>query len=239
MSIDGIFGSSKLLSDMLKCKKLTGDDKELLRKFYLRAAFRLDQVCASEPHRNALMATIRSPQDEDFKFSTKSEDGISTLQSLFQDVLDDLRVLKKSLKKGEDAVINALYICILAMLTDKLVAEDFKYPTRDAFMQVYGEKFAAESDLEKYLLWQTANWMCILFKIVKANANLGLAMAVIPKLLEGWNKKYITGGGMKGATDNRVHVFRVEGNVRKVPRVKTKAAKSEHEGSSSDENGRT
>ena len=135
------------------------------------------------------MATIRSLQNEDLELITTPEDGISTLQSLFQDVLNDLGVSKKSLKKGEDAVINALYICILAMLKDKLVAEDFKYPTRDAFMQVYGEKFAAESDLEKDLLWQTANWMCILFKIVKANANQGLTMAVIPKLLEGWNGK--------------------------------------------------
>ena len=40
---------------------------------------------------------------------------------------------------------------------------------------------------------------------------------------------------MKCATDNRVHVFRVEGNVQKVPRNKTKVMKSEHEGSSGDD----
>ena len=135
------------------------------------------------------MATIRSLQNEDLDLITTPEDGISTLQSLFQDVLDDLRVPKKSLKKGDDAVINALYICILDMLKDKLVAEDFKYPTRDAFMQVYGEKFAAESDREKTILWQSANWMYILFKMITAKKNTGLTIEVIPKLVEGWSGK--------------------------------------------------
>ena len=158
-----------------------------------RAAARLAQIFASDPHRTALMNAIHSPQRSEFSellnTYTKPKDGISTLQSLFQDILDDLGVSKKSLKKGEDAVLNALYICILDMLKDKLEAEDFKYPTRVDFMLAYGKKFVNESDKEKELLWQSANWMCILFKMVKANANLGLTIEVISKLLEGWNGK--------------------------------------------------
>ena len=154
-----------------------------------RAALRLAQIFESEQHRTTFMDTIHSLQEEDLELIIKPEDGISTLQSLFQDVLDDLRVPKKSLKKGEDAVINALYICILDMLKDKLVAEDFKYPTRDDFMRIYGEKFACESDREKTILWQTANWMWILFKMITAKKNTGLTIEVIPKLIEGWNGK--------------------------------------------------
>lgn len=142
------------------------------------------------------MNAIHSTKNKhsEFIITTKSgisTDGISTLQSLFQDILDDLGIPKKSLylKKGEDSVINALYICILDMLRDKLVAEDFKYTTRFEFMIAYENVFKDESDKEKELLWQTANWMCILFKMVRANANLGLAIEVVSKLLEGWNGK--------------------------------------------------
>eukprot|EP01036_Dinobryon_divergens_P029457 gene29457-38554_t len=215
MSSPGILFRSKLLPDMLSCDKLPDDAKDLLQSFHDRAAVRLTQIYESEYHRNALMATIRSLQNEDLDLITTPEDGISTLQSLFQDVLDDLRVPKKSLKKGDDAVINALYICILDMLKDKLVAEDFKYPTRDAFMQVYGEKFAAESDREKTILWQSANWMYILFKMITAKKNTGLTIEVIPKLVEGWSAKYITGGGMKPATANRVYLLHQEGKEKK------------------------
>ena len=91
------------------------------------------------------------------------------------------------MKKGEDALINSFYICILDMLKSKLTMEDFKYPQIEDFMRVYGEQFAIESNREKMLLWQTANWMFILFKIVPANKSTGLTMEVIPKLLEGWH----------------------------------------------------
>ena len=91
------------------------------------------------------------------------------------------------MKKGEDALINSFYICILDMLKSKLTTEDFKYSQIEDFMSVYGEQFAKESNREKNLLWQTANWMFILFKIVPANKSTGLAMEVVPKLLEGWH----------------------------------------------------
>ena len=97
------------------------------------------------------------------------------------------KVDKKTLKKGEDALINSFYICILDMLKSKLTTEDFKYSQIEDFMSVYGEQFAKESNREKNLLWQTANWMFILFKIVPANKSTGLAMEVVPKLLEGWH----------------------------------------------------
>ena len=151
-------------------------------------------MLANAAHRLAMMAYIRDKCAKfqmDLTTTCKPIDGISTLQSLFQDILDDLGVSKKSLEKGEDAVINTLYICILDMLKDKLAPEDFKYPTEVEFMhaQDYEEKFAAESDEEKELLWRWANWMWILFKMVKANANKGLVLPVISKLLEGWNGK--------------------------------------------------
>ena len=93
------------------------------------------------------------------------------------------------MKKGEGALINAFYICILDLLKSRLITaqEFFKYPKIEEFLQVHGEKFAKESNKEKQLLWQTANWAHILFKMtIRAKTNRGLAMEVIPKLVEGW-----------------------------------------------------
>ena len=135
------------------------------------------------------MNTIHNSQYGNYPDSTRTQlfDGISSLESLFQDILNDLGIERKTLTKGNDAVINALYICILDMLKDTLVSTDFKYPTREEFMRVYGLKFIAETDQEKTLLWQSANWMWILFKMIKPNANLGLALPVVSKLVEGLN----------------------------------------------------
>ena len=169
--------------------------------------------------------------------------NVSSLYSLFTDVLADLKLSKKSLKKGENAVINVLYICILDLLKTKLEPEDFKYHTRFEFMLTYGEVFHEETDKEKYLLWQSANWMNILFKLCRAKTNLGLTIEVISKFLEGWDgnsfffffyfcfiifffiifflllAKYITGGGMSAATTRRVYLYREEGNVPIVHRL--------------------
>jgi len=114
------------------------------------------------------------------------ERGISTIQSLYQDVLDDINLPRKDLKKGEDALINALYVCILGILKLKLSTADLKYPTIDDFLKVYGEEFKYESENEKFLLWETANWMQVLFKITTARKNTGLTIQVVPKVVEGW-----------------------------------------------------
>lgn len=101
-------------------------------------------------------------------------------------MLDDINLPRKELKKGEDALINALYVCILDILKLKLTAADLKYPTIDDFLKVYGEEFKYESENEKYLLWETANWMQVLFKITTARKNTGLTIQVVPKVVEGW-----------------------------------------------------
>lgn len=90
------------------------------------------------------------------------------------------------MKKGE-ALITALYVCILDTLKSQLLDRDFKYPTIDRFMAVYGDQFESEPQEEIMKLWQFANWSFILFKMIPANTNKVFAMEVIPKLVEGWN----------------------------------------------------
>jgi len=49
---------------------------------------------------------------------------------------------------------------------------------------------------------------------VPPKKNKGLAIQVIPKLVEGYSAKYITGSGQTHATADRVHIYEIEGCVR-------------------------
>ena len=50
--------------------------------------------------------------------------------------------------------------------------------------------------------------------------NKGLVMQVIPKVVEGWNAKYVTGSGQTSSTRDRVFLYESEGNVRPFQRGK-------------------
>lgn len=110
----------------------------------------------------------------------------------------------------------ALWVTLLSAMSSH---SDFslsylKYPTFISFQEAYPGCFATESNEERNLLWHTANWMHILFQIIPAKKNKGLAMQVIPKLIEGWDSKYVTGSGQTRLTANRVHIFEQEGNTK-------------------------
>lgn len=127
----------------------------------IRANIRVVEIYASEAHRIYMKKTIKSSQEE--MASERPGGRISTLNSIFEDILRDIRgIPKENLKKGKDcndALITVLYLCILVVLKDKLLPEDLKYPTQDDFMgvQAYREEFASESPAEKALLRQSAN----------------------------------------------------------------------------------
>ena len=102
---------------------------------------------------------------------------------------------KKSLRKdetGKDCLINAFYICILDMLSSSgaVTIDDYKFRTVEDFLQVPDYNIFAMLSIpirEKQLLWMTANWMFIFFKMVPSKGNMGLAKNVVSKLLEGWD----------------------------------------------------
>jgi len=113
----------------------------------------------------------------------------------------------------------------LYVMKEHITEDEFKYKTCEEFLDAYGGWFASESEKEKNLLWQTANWMDLLFKMITARKNKGLAMVVIPKVVEGFDAKYVTGSGQTKATANRVHVFEVEGNTKANQRGKIRIKK--------------
>jgi hypothetical protein len=192
-----------------------------LISFHLRSAARhLTAIFENDLRRTAFINDIRGKTAPAIIDLPLNDSRYYTLQTLFDDVLKDIYTTKKSIKASGNLLLSVLYVCILDMLKDILVAEDFKYPTILSFTQVYGKIFPHESDKETELLWKTANWMVIFFRLVRAKANLGLTLDVIPKLLEGWSAKYITGGGSAAPTASRVFIFREEGNVPLIRRIK-------------------
>ena len=62
--------------------------------------------------------------------------------------------------------------------------------------------------------------MNIFFNYIPAKKNKGLILQVIPRLIEGWKVKYITGSGQTMATKDRVHIYETEGHVKPFHRGK-------------------
>lgn len=82
----------KYLPDMLGSEKYSLQEKTTLQLFHDRAAARLSQIFNNEAHYHRLLHTIRgSPYRLQAEYYGL-DGGISTLQSLFQDILDDIEV---------------------------------------------------------------------------------------------------------------------------------------------------
>jgi hypothetical protein len=91
---------------------------------------------------------------------------------------------------------------------------NFKYATKEDFLREYNYTFMDCDELETDQLFFTANWMALLFMTVDARGNKGLAMNVIPKVIEGIHVKYSTGGGQSLQTACRVRIYEHEGSVK-------------------------
>eukprot|EP01038_Epipyxis_sp_PR26KG_P004567 gene4567-6440_t len=124
----------------------------------------------------------------------------------------------------EVSLMYGLWIALLSIYKKYYPSHELKYPTLDTFLNAYEGKFDHEIEQEKNHLWQTANWMSILFKMITARKNKGLAMQVVPKVIEGMTAKYVTGSGQTRATANRVHIFEVEGGTKANHRGKIKGS---------------
>ena len=125
----------------------------------------------------------------------------------------------------EGTLLYALWITILNSLQKYITVNDFKYATVDCFLAAYPGLYQNEPEHEKRYLWLSANWMNILFRMITARKNKGLVLYVVPKLIEGWDAKYVTGSGQTKATAHRVHIFETEGNVKANQRGKMKNKK--------------
>jgi hypothetical protein len=134
-----------------------------------------------------------------------------------------------SLAAKDGLFMVALWISLLSALSRVLTLDRLKYPTFQAFsVDAYEGKFNQEAMEEQHHLWHTANWMSILFQIIPAKKNKGLAMQVVPKLVEGWDAKYVTGSGQTKFTASRVYLFETEGNTKPSHRGRSSASGKGH-----------
>jgi hypothetical protein len=111
-------------------------------------------------------------------------------------------------------ILQALWVLYLTKLKALTPDHALKYPTFESFFAAYRAILTTSSNEELNLLWHTANWMSRLFTMIPAYKNKGLAIMVVPKLIEGWDAKYITGSGQKEVTRNRVTIYETEGNTK-------------------------
>lgn len=113
----------------------------------------------------------------------------------------------------DGVVIQAIWVAFLSAMKSVLPLSSLKYPTILDFQKAYNGYFDECTPKEFDFLWQTANWMNKMFEFVPARKNKGLVIAIVPKVIEGWYAKYVTGSGQTKATSDRVKIFETEGGV--------------------------
>ena len=110
----------------------------------------------------------------------------------------------------DSALAATIWICYLSINSENLLhcsptqESSLKYKTFESFVSQYpkfkGPKYPNE---ELFRLFYVANWLNIFFRFVPARKNKGLCLQVVPRIVEGWEAKYITGSGQTSATTDR------------------------------------
>jgi hypothetical protein len=127
-----------------------------------------------------------------------------------------------------DSTLNIfLWVCWLQVTRQHM--SQFRYTSLAEFLSVY-PAFDEYEAAEQTRLMHTANWMHFLFTKIPAKKNKGLAIQVIPKLVEGWQARYVTGSGQTKSTADRVRIYEVEGGIQPYQRVKISKRKKPKKG---------
>ena len=115
----------------------------------------------------------------------------------------------------EGLVMISLWCVFYACTKQYYPSSHLKYHNVSSFLSVnaYRNRFGNMELWEQEQLKDEANWMNVLFVLLPARKNKGLAIQVIPKMIEGWYVKYVTGSGQTKSTADRVFLFETEGNV--------------------------
>lgn len=125
------------------------------------------------------------------------------------------------------ALCAALWTFYFSYFIKDLIADlnsKLKYDTLEGFLADYEHRFVDPmyySMKEQLALCHMANLCGIIFKYISPKRGKLLVMTVAPRLVEGWNVKYICGSGQSRATADRVLIYEREGSVtpsRRLPR---------------------
>ena len=122
-------------------------------------------------------------------------------------------ILKTNWTK-ESYMSVALWCLFFAITAEHYPITEFKYQTVDAFLEAYEGRFFDEFEpSEQEILKDEANWYNVVSTLMPPRKNKGLTIQVVPRLVEGWYAKYVTGSGQTKATADRVFIFETEGDV--------------------------
>lgn len=119
----------------------------------------------------------------------------------------------------DSALGLALWVAWLQTTARFMPRSELKYQTLTEFLAVYVCFVSYDQSMQEHLM-HVANWMAYLLSKIPARKNKGFVLQVIPKLLEGWQARYITGSGQSRATEDRVKIYEVEGDIAPIQRMK-------------------
>lgn len=125
-------------------------------------------------------------------------------------------------KEVTPSITHAVVAVVLYLLSNILSNDNVKYRTQEDMLAIYPQ-FEDRTPTEKQNLFLTANWMHVLFRIIPARKNKGIAMDIIPKFVEGNGAHYVTGGGQTQPTKDRVFIYETEGDCKPIKRLKRKS----------------
>jgi len=177
-----------MLEAILNDTQLTDVEKESLKKF------------ADEAARLAASGEVDV---------TDFAAGTWTMDVLVQTTDIPLRAYAK-----ESLFSVALWVLFYATTREHYPPEKLKFQRVDAFLDAYGGYFNAMDPIVQEQLKDEANWFNVANALLPPQSNKGLAIQVVPRLIEGWHAKYVTGSGQTQATADRVLIFQTEGQVR-------------------------
>jgi hypothetical protein len=137
---------------------------------------------------------------------------------IFQDVDP---VLSNVLTEG--SILSALWVIFLRVYRMSLLDESiFKYKNIREFLSEYSESLSGVDESHYRNLYYTAQWMALCQKMIPGTRKKTFYMHVIPKLIEGFATKYVTGSGQSTYTSWRVSIFEKESGTKKWTRSSSK-----------------
>ena len=120
------------------------------------------------------------------------------------------KVLKNKMSDF-DVIVAYLYI------RHVFIYAEMKYDDNNTFLASYPE-YQAEDDEEITSLRMFANFVNVIMSLKITRGFKGLTFMISSKIFEGWNVRYITGGGQSTKVNKRVHVFEIETDIVPLPR---------------------
>ena len=107
----------------------------------------------------------------------------------------------------------ALWVLFFSITGEHYPTAQLKYQNVKSFLEAYEGYFNDMEPMEQETLKNEANWFKLVSVLLPPSKNKGLSIQVVPRLVEGWYAKYVTGSGQTDATKRRVHIFEKEGGV--------------------------